>query len=246
MPTGKSVFGFLSKKMWHPTNGRNKKRKWLAEQEDANVKKRLKEARAELKKESNKMEALRMAAKSGDNEAAKEMRAAQMAFMYRAPPGMNQEASAEENQDEDEAVRAFNEAIRNRTKKKKDNFSGVKLTMSNLEKQAGLRQRKRGVTLEEQIERFPELKNAPLKGDYAKDIAVTFQPFGEQIRHVKCRRCGKWGHRTGDRECEERDRKTLSGERRQRERQRQRERLPSGEPDVGLDPRILGSSSERT
>ena len=59
-------------------------------------------------------------------------------------------------------------------------------------------QKRRGVMLEEQIERFPQLKNT-LKGEYAKDIAVTFQPFGEQIRHA-CRRCGKWGHRAGDRE----------------------------------------------
>ena len=160
------------------------------------------------------MEGLRLAAMSGDNEASKELRAAQMSFMYKAPPGLEKEKKSGEHEDEDEAVRAFNRNVENRKKKRRKNFSGVD-SISNLEKQAGVYQKRRGVTLEEQIERFPQLKNAPLKGEYAKDIAVTFQPFGEQIRHVKCRRCGKWGHRAGDRECEMRNMKSTSDELRQ-------------------------------
>ena len=120
MPQGKSVMGFLSKKMWHPTNPHNRKRKWLVEQEEANNKKRLKEKTSELKRERNKMEGLRLAAMSGDNEASKELRAAQMSFMYEAPPGLEKEKdSGEHQQDEDEAVRAFNAEIEKRKKKRR-------------------------------------------------------------------------------------------------------------------------------
>lgn len=30
---------------------------------------------------------------------------------------------------------------------------------------------------------------------------VNFKPFNNVVRHVKCMRCGEWGHRSGDREC---------------------------------------------
>ena len=70
-----------------------------------------------------------------------------------------------------------------------------------------------GLTLAQQMERFPMLKGAPVAlekskgGDDEKETdaaaSLVFKPFGSQIRNVKCLKCGKWGHSKGDRECED-------------------------------------------
>lgn len=58
------------------------------------------------------------------------------------------------------------------------------------------------LSLEEQIQRFPALANAPRqKGISASHVGVSFQPLGAQIRNVRCMACGIWGHSRGEREC---------------------------------------------
>ncbi|KAL3791901.1 hypothetical protein HJC23_010761 [Cyclotella cryptica] len=70
-----------------------------------------------------------------------------------------------------------------------------------------------GVTLAQQMERFPMLKGAPMVLQKPKDAAddkdqptdvagLNFKPLGQVLRNVKCLSCGKWGHSRGDRECE--------------------------------------------
>jgi CBF1 interacting corepressor len=60
------------------------------------------------------------------------------------------------------------------------------------------------VSLQEQMERFPQLKHAPrAKGMSMTDVNVSFKPLGAQIRNVKCLVCGVWGHSKGDRECQQ-------------------------------------------
>lgn len=71
-------------------------------------------------------------------------------------------------------------------------------------------------TLSEQMERFPQLKHAPIAvkrtGSKVADAAgntvsvdnvmsVHFKPMGATLRNVKCFKCGIWGHSVGDREC---------------------------------------------
>jgi CBF1 interacting corepressor len=58
------------------------------------------------------------------------------------------------------------------------------------------------LTLEEQVARFPSLKNAPMApGMKADNVNVSFKPLGAEIRNVRCLKCGVWGHSRGDREC---------------------------------------------
>jgi hypothetical protein len=66
-----------------------------------------------------------------------------------------------------------------------------------------------GVTLTQQMERFPMLKNAPMvlqkpkeEGESSEVAGLNFKPLGQVLRNVKCLSCGKWGHSRGDRECE--------------------------------------------
>jgi hypothetical protein len=74
---------------------------------------------------------------------------------------------------------------------------------SSLEKAVGRRNDSSGLTLDEQVQRFPTLANAPrAKGMTSTDIGVSFKPLGTQIRNVRCLACQKWGHSKGDRECE--------------------------------------------
>ena len=80
---------------------------------------------------------------------------------------------------------------------------------STLEQKVGRQRTSGGLTLAEQIERFPQLASAPRAGSSnaaasARSMVTTgmhFQPLGTTIRHVRCVRCGQWGHQVGDREC---------------------------------------------
>jgi len=54
---------------------------------------------------------------------------------------------------------------------------------------------------EEDVEKFPFLKDAPVQGQYTDNIQVHHKPFGIELRNVKCARCHQWGHQSGDREC---------------------------------------------
>jgi len=58
---------------------------------------------------------------------------------------------------------------------------------------------------EQEIEKFPFLKDAPVQGNYTDNLQVHHKPFGIELRNVKCARCHQWGHQSGDRECPMKD-----------------------------------------
>jgi CBF1 interacting corepressor len=81
-------------------------------------------------------------------------------------------------------------------------------SLSALEKAVGKRPQhaqRNALSLDEQIQRFPSLANAPrvagIGNSQGGDTSVTFKPLGAQIRNVRCLVCGTWGHSKGDREC---------------------------------------------
>lgn len=81
----------------------------------------------------------------------------------------------------------------------------TKANLTALEKAVGRKKdSSNAITLNEQVQRFPALANAPrAQGMTSMDIGVSFKPLGTQIRNVRCMACQKWGHSKGDRDCEQ-------------------------------------------
>lgn len=158
---------FLGKKGFHPSNPKNLKKLFEAEEKKAKEEKMREELARQHAHESELRENRGHMVKGGHSSGpAVPERSAAMAFMEQLPPGM-----AEAN-----------------------------------ERRKGVKQ---GTKAEAQAEKFPILQNAPRQGDFTKDLAVHHRPFGVDLQHTKCSRCGAWGHKLGDRECPMRDQNPL-------------------------------------
>ncbi|CAB1121574.1 unnamed protein product [Ectocarpus sp. CCAP 1310/34] len=181
---------FLFCKPWHPATTWNQKKIWEAEQAELKKKKDEAIANKELKRDSDRRFYENLAGGKPQDASA-----AALNFMYNPPPGY-QQPEEEELNDDDEAVKKFKALAK---MKADPNFSAATQS-SELEKLVGRRVNP-GVSLAEQQERFPFLKDAPVEHAYAAGVKVNFKPFNNVIRHVRCMRCGEWGHRSGDREC---------------------------------------------
>ena len=162
----------------------------------------------------------------GDDAAAVAFR--QMLAAAAASNGNQDEDPVNDNNDQNDADKTFKftpslqgsmvEADSRYNKKEGDdaNEGDVKKAPSRdsrsaLEKEVGRKNRstQNNLSYEQQIERFPQLKNAPMAvkrggadGDSDKPMMVHFKPLGSQILHVRCLACGIWGHQKGDRECQ--------------------------------------------
>lgn len=155
----------------------------------------------------------KIAASRGDKDAQKNISMQAVDFMYAAPPGLKKADAKIHLQEEttigigcyiepfvlinfvdgeDDAAREF----RNRIMDKK----GPVEAPSNLERYVG-RKGFDNVTIQDQVERFPYLKDAPVEGEYTNTMKVNFKPVGKIVRNIRCFRCKEWGHQSGDREC---------------------------------------------
>ena len=204
---GGGIGNFLGNKPWHPSTYANQKAVWIAEQKQAEEERLTRERQEELQRERDDAEMGALQSKSGGGEASSK----RIDFMYAAPPGLKRDegggggGGGREAPEMDAAALAFEarrvaaEEARARRRDRDGAFSAAGHSTA-LERETGARKHA-GPSRAEQIERFPELAGAPVEGDYAKNVKLTFQPFGKQLRNVKCARCGEWGHEANDREC---------------------------------------------
>jgi CBF1 interacting corepressor len=224
---------FLNLKGWHPSNARNQKRIWIAEQKAEQKAQAERDAAAEVRKHAETHSFQVLAAAKGDAESARRSEQMQVGFLYAPPPGLEKvdEKVAHEMtegafverfnaQDSgltsrwflDDAVREF----RRKMEKRSATAASGDDVRRPLERYVGRRPDEM-LTIKEQVERFPFLKDAPVEGDYASNVKVNFKPMGRTLRNVKCMRCGEWGHQSGDRECALRDANPLDAARQARE-----------------------------
>lgn len=191
---------FLNKKSWHTMSMANQKKVALCEQaEDQKVKDREKRVQLLLKEQriSQTDSVMRGGGKGGEGRS--------VSFLYETPAGLE---FAQEKQKELE--RAQEEKAEADTREKaRAKYEGPR--------EVSYDELKRKSYAEVQAERFPQLKNAPTQGTYTKDVITHHNPLGMQIRNVRCMRCGKYGHKSGERECELRDENPFDSARQEKE-----------------------------
>lgn len=188
---------YLNQKPWHPLSYPNQKRKWIAEQTDAEKQRRAEEVAREF---SQEQEFFRQTAAISKKEKEKVEMMKSVSFMYMRPPGYSAEsAKAAELEDERRKLGISSD--------QQDTYASASNTQGNgcmADKGSVVEEKKKprpkdlyGRTLPTE-EEFEVLKNAPRLDT---GVLARAKPFGVEIRNVKCLRCGTYGHQSGDREC---------------------------------------------
>ncbi|XP_030547187.2 uncharacterized zinc finger CCHC domain-containing protein At4g19190 isoform X1 [Rhodamnia argentea] len=186
---------YLNQKPWHPLSYPNQRRKWIAEQVDAERQRRADEVAREYAQEQDFFRQASLISKK-EKEKVEIMKA--VSFMYVRPPGFNPEsAKAAEIEDERKRQEQSNPT-------EDPLISGASSSMPPEQRHHPAEEKKKprpkdvfGRPLPTE-EEFGILKNAPRLETGAP---ARVKPFGIEIRNVKCLRCGNFGHQSGDREC---------------------------------------------
>ncbi|CAA7395563.1 unnamed protein product [Spirodela intermedia] len=180
---------YLNQKPWHPLSYPNQRRKWIAEQSHAQRERHAEEVSQEFAQEQ---EFFRQTALLSEKEKEKIEMMKAVSFMYLRPPGYNAE-SAKAAEIADEQKKAEESTVLPST--------GPESPAANISSEAAKRKAKPrdvfGRTLPTE-EEFEVLKNAPR---LETGVVGRVKPFAVEIRNVRCMRCGKHGHQSGDREC---------------------------------------------
>ncbi|PIA50428.1 hypothetical protein AQUCO_01300875v1 [Aquilegia coerulea] len=180
---------FLNQKPWHPLSYPNQRRKWIAEQTDAQRQRRKDEVAREFAQEQEFFRQTALISKK-EKEKVEIMKA--VSFMYVRPPGYNAE-SAKAAELEDERRRSEGSCP------PQSSTDGVTAPSSIPPEEKKKPRPKdvfgRALPTEEE---FDVLKNAPRM---ETGLPARVKPFGIEVRNVKCLRCGNYGHQSGDREC---------------------------------------------
>ncbi|KAK9140243.1 hypothetical protein Scep_009924 [Stephania cephalantha] len=190
---------YLNQKPWHPLSYPNQRRKWIAEQYDAQRQRRADEVAREFAQEQEFFRQTALVSKK-EKEKVEMMKA--VSFMYVRPPGYNAEsAKAAELEDERkrlEQTDPFQESTFH------SNAHAMQAE-SSISVKSGINEEKKKPRLKDIYgrplpteEEFEALKNAPR---IDTGLPTRAKPFGVEIRNVKCVRCGTFGHQSGDREC---------------------------------------------
>lgn len=191
---------YLNQKPWHPLSYPNQRRKWIAEQSDAQRERRAEEVAREF---SQEQEFFRQTALFSKKEKEKVEIMKAVSFMYVRPPGYNAE-SAKAAEIEDEKKRMGEDSS---SQDPGDGLHAAVPQNNTIKEHSGEDKKKprpkdvfgRPLPTEED---FEVLKNAPRLDT---GLPARVKPFGVEVRNVKCARCGVCGHQSGDRECPLRD-----------------------------------------
>ncbi|KAI3900064.1 hypothetical protein MKW98_000964 [Papaver atlanticum] len=194
---------FLNQKPWHPLSYPNQRRKWIAEQTNAQRQRRAEEVAREFAQEQ---QIFKQTAELNQREKEKVETMKAVSFMYVRPPGYNPEsAKAAEIEDERKRLGITNPPEES-TSMADQEEDAIPVEEDKKKKKRPRDVFGRALPTEEE---FSVLKNAPR---LETGLPARAKPFGVEVRNVKCARCGTFGHQSGDRECSLKDMITPSEE----------------------------------